>query len=296
MASRRSSSTDIALIAGFAALVAVCALLPAIEVGAGDRPDHPPDASPCCSPVPCSARSAGSSPPAVRRRRRRRAARLLRRRGRSRRPDRPDRWLPDRLPARGRTLRVHRRAAPPPQARDQRPAHPRRRLVRRQLRVHPPPRDRGARGPRRHVLERGVRHRPGLLDRRRGQEPADGTGRDRRPPRVPRPPSRGAGPRSPRSRARACVSRIELRDVTVRLPTTAGDVLVLDTTSLTLTEQRVALIGGNGPASRPSPDSSTGWSRPRPARCWSTAWTSPRRGRPSAAGSGSASPTRPRSW
>ena len=42
------------------------------------------------------------------------------------------------------------------------------------------------------------------------------------------------------------MSRVELRDVTVRLPTTAGDVLVLDTTSLTVTEQRVALIGGNG--------------------------------------------------
>ena len=42
------------------------------------------------------------------------------------------------------------------------------------------------------------------------------------------------------------MSRIELRDVTVRLPTTAGDVLVLDETSLTLTEQRIALVGGNG--------------------------------------------------
>jgi biotin transport system ATP-binding protein len=42
------------------------------------------------------------------------------------------------------------------------------------------------------------------------------------------------------------VSRIELRDVTVRLPTSEGDVLVLDRTSLTLTEQRIALVGGNG--------------------------------------------------
>ena len=42
------------------------------------------------------------------------------------------------------------------------------------------------------------------------------------------------------------MSRIELRDVTVRLPTTGGDVLVLDETSLTLTEQRIALVGGNG--------------------------------------------------
>ena len=34
-ASRRTSSTDLALIAGFAALIAACALLPAIQVGAG---------------------------------------------------------------------------------------------------------------------------------------------------------------------------------------------------------------------------------------------------------------------
>ena len=42
------------------------------------------------------------------------------------------------------------------------------------------------------------------------------------------------------------MSRVELRDVTVRLPTSEGDVLVLDRTSLTLTEQRIALVGGNG--------------------------------------------------
>jgi len=42
------------------------------------------------------------------------------------------------------------------------------------------------------------------------------------------------------------VSRIELYDVTVRLPTTDGEVEVLDTTSLTLTEHRVALVGANG--------------------------------------------------
>jgi biotin transport system ATP-binding protein len=42
------------------------------------------------------------------------------------------------------------------------------------------------------------------------------------------------------------VSRVELREVTVRLPTSEGDVLVLDRTSLTLTEQRIALVGGNG--------------------------------------------------
>jgi biotin transport system ATP-binding protein len=42
------------------------------------------------------------------------------------------------------------------------------------------------------------------------------------------------------------VSRVELRDVTVRLPTSESDVLVLDRTSLTLTEQRIALVGGNG--------------------------------------------------
>jgi biotin transport system ATP-binding protein len=42
------------------------------------------------------------------------------------------------------------------------------------------------------------------------------------------------------------VSRIELRDVTVRLPTADGDVTVLERTDLTLTEQRVALVGPNG--------------------------------------------------
>ena len=42
------------------------------------------------------------------------------------------------------------------------------------------------------------------------------------------------------------MSRIELRDVTVRLPTTEGDVAVLAETSLTLTEQRIALVGANG--------------------------------------------------
>ncbi len=42
------------------------------------------------------------------------------------------------------------------------------------------------------------------------------------------------------------MSRIELHDVTVRLPTTEGDVAVLAETSLTLTEQRIALVGANG--------------------------------------------------
>ncbi len=42
------------------------------------------------------------------------------------------------------------------------------------------------------------------------------------------------------------MSRIELHDVTVRLPTTEGDVEVLHHTSLTLTEHRVALVGANG--------------------------------------------------
>ena len=36
--SRRSTSTDLALIAGFAALIAVCALLPAIKIGANPVP------------------------------------------------------------------------------------------------------------------------------------------------------------------------------------------------------------------------------------------------------------------
>jgi biotin transport system ATP-binding protein len=42
------------------------------------------------------------------------------------------------------------------------------------------------------------------------------------------------------------VSRIELHEVTVRFPTAEGDVAVLDPTTLTLTEQRVALVGANG--------------------------------------------------
>jgi len=42
------------------------------------------------------------------------------------------------------------------------------------------------------------------------------------------------------------VSRLELRDVTVRLPTSDGDVAVLGSTTLTLAEQRIALIGANG--------------------------------------------------
>jgi len=42
------------------------------------------------------------------------------------------------------------------------------------------------------------------------------------------------------------VSRIELERVTVRVPTVDGDLRILEETSLTLTEQRVALIGPNG--------------------------------------------------
>ncbi len=42
------------------------------------------------------------------------------------------------------------------------------------------------------------------------------------------------------------MSRLELRDVTVRLPTSDGDVPVLGSTTLTLTEQRIALVGANG--------------------------------------------------
>jgi biotin transport system ATP-binding protein len=42
------------------------------------------------------------------------------------------------------------------------------------------------------------------------------------------------------------VSRIELHDVTVRLPTADGDVEVLRRTTLTLTEGRIALVGANG--------------------------------------------------
>ena len=42
------------------------------------------------------------------------------------------------------------------------------------------------------------------------------------------------------------MSRIDLERVTVRVPTVDGDLLVLDETTLSLTEQRVALIGANG--------------------------------------------------
>jgi biotin transport system ATP-binding protein len=42
------------------------------------------------------------------------------------------------------------------------------------------------------------------------------------------------------------VSSIELEEVTVRVPTVDGDLLILERTSLTITEQRVALIGPNG--------------------------------------------------
>lgn len=42
------------------------------------------------------------------------------------------------------------------------------------------------------------------------------------------------------------MSRLELRGVTVRLPTSDGDVAVLGSTTLTLTEQRIALVGANG--------------------------------------------------
>ena len=42
------------------------------------------------------------------------------------------------------------------------------------------------------------------------------------------------------------MSVVELREVTVRLPTSDGDLPVLSTTTLRLTEQRVALIGPNG--------------------------------------------------
>ena len=42
------------------------------------------------------------------------------------------------------------------------------------------------------------------------------------------------------------MSRLELRDVTVALPTAEGEVPVLGSTTLTLTEQRVALVGANG--------------------------------------------------
>ena len=42
------------------------------------------------------------------------------------------------------------------------------------------------------------------------------------------------------------MSRLDLERVTVRVPTVDGDLLVLDETTLSLTEQRVALIGANG--------------------------------------------------
>ncbi|NYD42487.1 ATP-binding cassette domain-containing protein [Nocardioides panaciterrulae] len=42
------------------------------------------------------------------------------------------------------------------------------------------------------------------------------------------------------------MSRIDLDRVSVRVPAADGDLLILDETSLTLTEQRIALIGPNG--------------------------------------------------
>jgi biotin transport system ATP-binding protein len=42
------------------------------------------------------------------------------------------------------------------------------------------------------------------------------------------------------------VSRIELHDVTVRLPTADGELAVLAATTLTLSEHRIALLGPNG--------------------------------------------------
>lgn len=42
------------------------------------------------------------------------------------------------------------------------------------------------------------------------------------------------------------MSRIEIDQVTVRVPTHEGDLLVLRETSLSLSEQRIALIGANG--------------------------------------------------
>jgi biotin transport system ATP-binding protein len=42
------------------------------------------------------------------------------------------------------------------------------------------------------------------------------------------------------------VSRIELDRVTVRFPVADGDVVVLEETSLSLTEPSIALIGANG--------------------------------------------------
>lgn len=42
------------------------------------------------------------------------------------------------------------------------------------------------------------------------------------------------------------MSRIELQRVSVRVPTTDGEQEILRETSLTLTEQRIALVGGNG--------------------------------------------------
>ena len=42
------------------------------------------------------------------------------------------------------------------------------------------------------------------------------------------------------------MARIELDRVTVRRPTATGDLLVLDETSLLVSESRVALIGPNG--------------------------------------------------
>ena len=135
--STRRTSTDLALIAGFAALIAVCALLPAIKVGAEPGADHAADLR---------------RPARGRRARSRRgflavllyvvvgaggAPGLLRRRRRSGRARRPDRRLPARLPPRRRPLRLPRRAAAPTQDRHQRSADLPRRPRRSALLIHP---------------------------------------------------------------------------------------------------------------------------------------------------------------
>ncbi len=70
--------------------------------------------------------------------------------------------------------------------------------------------------------ERRVRDRQVLLARRRAQEHRGGDRRHRRAPGLPRPP-RGPAHRAARGRARG-VSRIELDRVTVRFPVAGGDV------------------------------------------------------------------------
>ena len=69
------------------------------------------------------------------------------------------------------------------------------------------------------------------------------------------------------------MSAISLEQVTVRVPTHDGDLLVLHETSLSLTEQRIALVGANGSGKSTLARLLNGLVRRRPVGCWSTVST-----------------------